>query len=71
MSPPLSKLARHAHLEKPLCVGVQPILGAEEGLAERFVERIRLKNVKLASIDESLDSKSKSFKRGSEVRFDI
>ena len=51
-------------------MGVQPIRGAEEGFAEGFAERVRLKNVKLASIDKSLDSKSKSFKRGSQFCFD-
>ena len=50
---------------------VQPTLDAEEGFPDGFVERVRLKNVKFASIDESLDSKSKNFKRGSEVDFDI
>ena len=50
---------------------VQPTLDAEEGFPDGFVERVRLKNVKFASIDESLDSKSKNFKCGSEVDFDI
>ena len=50
---------------------VQTTLDTEEGFPDGLVERVRLKNVKFASIDESLDSKSKSFKRGSEVRFDI
>ena len=52
-------------------VRVQPTLDAEEGFPDGFVQRVRLKNVKFASIDESLDSKSKNFKRGSEVDFDI
>ena len=50
---------------------IQTTLDTEEGFPYGFVERVRLKNVKFASIDESLDSKSKNFKPGSEIDFDI
>ena len=52
-------------------MGVPPPLSAEEGLPKSFLERVRFKGWKRASIDETSDPHSKTLEGGMEVRLDV